>query len=58
MASDMEERMNQRSVIQFFHSSMLAEHLWRQNSECEHSEAMGGVFSSDDSNIKEKSCSR
>jgi len=27
-----------------WHSWMLTEHLWRQNSECEHSEAMGGAF--------------
>ena len=27
-----------------WHLSTLAEHLWRSNSRCEHSEAVGGAF--------------
>jgi len=27
-----------------WHTSAFAEHLWRQNSRCEHSEAVGGAF--------------
>jgi len=56
MASDREMCMKQRYVVGFLqvekipainiftHSSMLAEHFWRPNSGCEHSEAVGGVF--------------
>ena len=38
--------MKQRCVIEFpcWHSSALAEHLWRPNSGCEHSQAIGGAF--------------
>ena len=30
--------------LHHYHSLMLAERLWRPNSACEHSEAVGGVF--------------
>ena len=50
MASDMEVQMKQRCVIEFIymgkkncHTLMLAECLWRHNSECEHSEVVGVV---------------
>ena len=52
MVSDMEVRMKQRCVIEFLrrkngthsHLLMLAECLWKPNSGCEHSEAVGDVF--------------
>ena len=51
MASDMEVCMKQRCGIPscgkidtHWHSSMLAEHLWRPNNGYEHSEAVGGTF--------------
>jgi len=37
---------------------MLAESLGRPNSGCEDSEVVGGAFSSDDSTVKGKPCSR
>ena len=51
--SDMGVHMKQRCVIEFLHvekncthghSLMLAEHLWRPNSECEHGEVVDDVF--------------
>ena len=33
-----------RKTCTYWHSLMLAEHLWRPNSGCEHSEEVGGVF--------------
>ncbi len=42
--------MKQRSVTEFLHAEKnshpltLAERLWRPNSGCEHSEAVGGAF--------------
>ena len=53
MASDVEVRTEQRCVTEFlqvekngthWHSSMIAEHLQRLNSGCQHSEAVGGAF--------------
>ena len=53
MVSDMEVCMKQQCVTEFLHaekngihwcSSTPAEHLWRPNSECEHSEAVGAAF--------------
>ena len=54
MASDVEVQMNKGVSLNTFmrtkkkgshwHSSTLAERLWRPNSGCEHSEAVGGVF--------------
>jgi len=53
MASEMEVCMKQKCVVKVLqlkkkwtlsHSSILTEHLWRPNSGCEHSEAVGGVF--------------
>ena len=53
MASDMEVLMKTRGVIEFlhmekncahWHSSKLAECLWRPKSGCEPSEAVGGAF--------------
>jgi len=53
MVSDMGVFMKQKCVTEFlhtekngthWHSSMLAEHLWRSNSKYEHSEAVGGVL--------------
>ena len=54
IVSDLEVHMKQRGVTEIlcaekkrdihWHSSMLAEHLWRSNRGCEHSEAVGGVF--------------
>ena len=41
-----------------WHSSMLAERLWRPNSGCEHSEEVMVPFSSSDSNMKDKPGSR
>ena len=53
MASDMEVWMKKRCATEHLHaekngthwySLMLAEHLWRLNSGCEHSEVTGDVF--------------
>ena len=53
MVSDIEAWMRQRCVSEFlyaekncnhWHSLMLAVHLWRPSSGCEHSEELGGVF--------------
>ena len=54
MASDMEEQMKHLKCVTEFlhaeksgtqwHSLMLAECLWRPESGCEHSEAVGGAF--------------
>ena len=53
MAPDMEVHMKQRCGTEFlhvekncthWHSLMLAEHLWRPNSGCEHGEEVGGGF--------------
>ena len=42
----------------YWHSLTLAEHLWRPNSGCEHSEAVGGAFQQCDSDMKDKPRSR
>ena len=49
MASGIEMHMKQWYVTELFHVEKiaavdLAEHLWRPNSECEHSEAVDSVF--------------
>lgn len=53
IVSDTEVPMKQRCWIKFlsaekkwhpWHSLMLAEHLWKPNSRCEHAEVVGGVF--------------
>ena len=52
MVSDVEVWMKQRHITEFIHavkwhlmtSLMLAECLWRPNSGCQHSEAVGGIF--------------
>jgi len=49
MVSDMEVHMKKWCVTELFHVEKiaavdLAEHLWRPNSECEHSEAVDSVF--------------
>ena len=67
MASDMEVPMKQRCVTEFlhvekncthWHSFTLAEQLWRPNSGCEHSEVVGGAFSSSNNSMIDKTCSR
>ena len=53
MVTDMEVHMKQKCVIEllcvekngtYWDSSTLTECLWRPNSGCEHSEAVGGAF--------------